>query len=128
MPAARKAVEQQKVQLEAASSRSHRRLRRPTRIGRVVGLKPVGRDDYVLAIEDVRDERVHVGRTLRGFEPCLRSVKEGRHVVPAFDLCGRCGAIHCDRDLDLEIFRTCIPCQAGLVELGLELYLDEAEG
>lgn len=94
-------------------------------IGRVVGLKPVGPDDYVLAIEDVRDERVHVGRTPRDFEAWLRSVKEGRHVLPAFWLCGRCGDIHCDRDLDLEIFRTCIPCQAELVEVGLELYFEQ---
>ena len=98
-------------------------------IGRVVGLKPVGRDDYVLAIEDVRDERVHVGRTPRDFEPWLHAVKEGRHVIPAFGLCGRCGEVHCDRDWDLEMFRTCIPCQAELVELALELYCEqEAEG
>lgn len=96
-------------------------------IGRVVGLKPVGGDDYVLAIEDVRDERVHVGRTPRDFEPWLKSVKEGRHVIPAFGLCGRCGEIHCDRDLDLEIFRRCIPCQADLVELAVELHLEEAQ-
>ena len=93
-------------------------------IGRIVGLKPVGPDDYVLAIEDFRDERVHVGRTPRDFEPWLRSVKEGRYVIPAFGLCGRCGEIHCDRELDLEIFRTCIPCQADLVELALELHLE----
>ena len=97
-------------------------------IGRIVGLKPVGPDDYVLAIEDVRDERVHVGRTPTDFEPWLRSVKEGRHVIPAFGLCGRCGEIHCDRDLDLEIFRTCIPCQAELVEVGLELYCEQEAG
>ena len=92
-------------------------------IGRVVGLKPVGCDDYVLAIEDVRDERVHVGRTPTDFEPWLRSVKEGRHVIPAFGLCGRCGEIHSDRDWDLEILRTCIPCQADLAELAPELHL-----
>ncbi len=97
-------------------------------VGRIVGLKPLGPDDYVLAIEDVRDERVQVGRTPTDFEPWLRSVKEGRHVLPAFGLCGRCGEIHCDRDLDLEILRTCIPCQAELVEVGLELYCEhEAE-
>jgi len=97
-------------------------------IGRIVGLKPVGDNDYVLAIEDVRDERVHVGRTPRDFEPWLRSVKEGRHVIPAFGLCGRCGEIHCDRDLDLEIFRMCIPCQADLVELALELQFPPSVG
>jgi hypothetical protein len=89
-------------------------------IGRVVGLKPMASDDYVLAIEDVRDKRVHVGRTPRDW---LRAVKEGRHVIPAFGLCGRCGEVHSDRDWDLEIFRTCIPCQADLVDLALELDL-----
>ena len=125
MPPARKAAEQQEVQLEAARSRFLRRLRQPARHRRVVGLKPVGRDDYVLGVEDVRDERVHVARTPRDFEPWLRSVKQGRHVIPAFGLCGRCGEIHCDRDLDLEMFRTCIPCQADLIELALELCCEQ---
>lgn len=93
-------------------------------IGWIVALKRVDDDDCVVAIEDVRDERVHVGRTPRDFEPWLKSVKEGRYVLPAFGLCGRCGEIHCDRDLDVEIFRTCIPCQADLVELALELHLE----
>ena len=55
-------------------------------VGRIVGLKPIGDDDYVVAIEDVRDERVHVGRTPRDFEPWLRSIKEGRYVLPTFGL------------------------------------------
>jgi len=93
-------------------------------IGRIACLKRVGEDDYVLAIEDVRDERVHVGRAPLDFEPWLRSVKERRFILPAFGLCGRCGEIHCDRDLDLEIFRTCFACQAELVELALELYIE----
>lgn len=62
-------------------------------IGRVVGLKWVGDDDYVVAIGDVRDERVHVARTPHDLEPWLRSVKEGRYVLPALRLCGRCGEI-----------------------------------
>jgi hypothetical protein len=37
---------------------------------------------------------------------------------------GRCGCIHRDRDVDGEVFRTCIPCQAELVQLALELYLE----
>lgn len=48
------------------------------RPGRIVALKPIGDDDYALAIEDVHDRRVHVGRTPRDFEPWLRSIKEGR--------------------------------------------------
>lgn len=54
----------------------------------------------------------------------LGAVKDGRHVIPACGLCGRCGEIHCDREWDLEMFRTCIPCQAELVELAVELYLE----
>ena len=90
-------------------------------IGRIVALKPVGDDDYVLAVEDVRDERVHVGRTALDFEPLLRSVKEDRYVLPAFGLCGRCNGIHADRDVDGEVFANCIRCQADLVEVALEL-------
>lgn len=48
------------------------------RVGRVVGLKRVGDDDYVLA----------------------------------------------NRDVVLEMFRTCISCQADLVELAVELHLE----
>jgi len=96
-------------------------------IGRIVCLKRVGDDDYVLAIEDARDERVHIGRTPLDFEPWLRSVKEGRFVLPSFGLCGPCGEIHCDRDVDGEVFRTCIACQVDLVDLAFELYFEEAE-
>jgi hypothetical protein len=93
-------------------------------IGRVFGLTPVGDEDYVLPIEDIRDERVNVGRTPHDFEPWLKSVKEGRYVLSAFGLCGRCGEIHCDRHADLEMFRTCNSCQVDLVELALELHLE----
>ena len=97
-------------------------------LGRVVGLKPIGDDDYVVAIEDVRDGRVHVVRTPRDLEPWLRSFKTGDCVQPAFGLCGRCNRVHADRDVDGEIVRNCIRCQADLVEVALELrYEQEAE-
>jgi hypothetical protein len=32
-------------------------------VGGIIGPKPVGNDDYVIAIKDIRDERLHVGRT-----------------------------------------------------------------
>ena len=90
-------------------------------LGRVVAVQPIGDDDYVLAIEDVRDGRVHVARTPRDLEPWLRSFKSGECLQPAFGLCGRCSSIHTNRDVDGEVFRTCIPCQAELVEVALEL-------
>ena len=110
------------MHVEAASSPTTCR----TRISAASWAEGSGRDDdNVLAIEDVRDERVHVGRTRRDFEPWLKSVKEGRHVLPAFGLCGRCGEIHCDRDLDLEIFRSCVSVPGRpLVEIAVQLHPD----
>ena len=90
-------------------------------LGRVVAVRPIGDDDYVLAIEDVRDGRVHVARTPRDLEPWLKSFKSGECLPPAFGLCGRCGRIHTDRNVDGEVFVTCIRCQAELVEVALEL-------
>jgi hypothetical protein len=90
-------------------------------LGRVVAVQPIGDDDYVLAIEDVRDGRVHVARTPRDLEPWLKSFKSGECLQPAFGLCGRCGHIHTDRDGDGEVFGTCIRCQAELVEVALGL-------
>jgi hypothetical protein len=90
-------------------------------LGRVVGLKPIGDDDYVLAIEDLRDGRVHLVKTPRDLEPWLKSFKSGNCLQPAFGLCGRCSAIHADRDVDGEVFVNCIRCQADLVEVAFEL-------
>jgi hypothetical protein len=77
-------------------------LHRP--LGRVVGLKAIADDDCVLAIEDIRDGRVHVVRTPSDLEPWLKSFKTGECIPPAFGLCGRCNAIHADRDVDGEVF------------------------
>lgn len=90
-------------------------------IGRIVGLKPIADDDYVLEIEDVRDGRAHVVRTPGDLEPWLKSFETGKCVQPAFGLCGRCSSIHADRDVDGEVFGNCIRCQAELVEVALEL-------
>ena len=95
-------------------------------LGRVVGLKAIADDDYVLAIEDVRDGRVHVVRTPSDLEPWLKSFKNGECIQPAFGLCARCNEIHTDRDVDSEVFDNCITCQAELVEVALELR-DEQE-
>ena len=90
-------------------------------LGRVVAVRCVGDDDYVVAIEDIRDGRVHVARTPRDLEPWLKSFKSGQCLQPAFGLCGRCGRIHAERDVDGEVFPSCIPCQAELVDVVLEV-------
>ena len=95
-------------------------------LGRVVGLKAIADDDYVLAIEDIRDGRVHVVWAPSDLEPWLKSFKNGECIQPAFGLCGRCNAIHGDRDVDGEVFASCISCRVELVEVALELR-DEQE-
>ena len=90
-------------------------------LGRPVGLKPIAEDDYVLAIEDLRDGRVHLIRSAGDLGQWLKSFKTGKCVQPRFGLCCRCGGIHGDHDLDGEVFRTCVPCQAELVEVAIEL-------
>jgi hypothetical protein len=96
-------------------------------LGRVVGLKATGDDDYILAIEDLRDGRVHVVKTPGDLELWLKSFKTSEWLQPAFGLCGRCNGIHADRDIDGEVFGHCIPCQADLVEVAIELR-DQREG
>lgn len=88
-------------------------------LGRLVGLKRMD-TDYVMAIEDVRDGRVHLIRSTRDLEFWVRSFKAGECLQPAFGLCVRCGRIHGDRDIDGEVFRTCVRCQTDLVELALD--------
>lgn len=74
----------------------------------------------MLAVEDLRDGRVHLMRSARDLEPWIKSFKSGECVQPAFGLCGRCNGIHAVRDVDGEVFGNCIRCQAELVEVALE--------
>ncbi len=60
--------------------------------------RQAGHDDYVLAIEDLRDGPVHVRAAARDLEPWLKSFRTGACLQSAFGLCGRCGHIHADRD------------------------------
>ena len=90
-------------------------------LGRVVGLRVIEDNDYVLMIEDLRDGRVHLVKTPRDLGTWLKSFKAGECLQPTCGLCGRCDCIHADRDIDGEVFGACIRCQADLVEVALEL-------
>lgn len=89
-------------------------------LGRVVGLKAIAEDDYALAIEDIRDGRVHVARTPKDLEPWLASFKQGRLLRPTKAFCDCCGDIHSDRDTDAELFELCAHCQAELTAFAFE--------
>ena len=84
-------------------------------LGRLVTVKAVAEDDYVLAIEDIRDGRVHIARTPGDLEPWLKSFKNGECLQPKFGFCGRCDWLHADRDIDGEVFGNCVRCQAELM-------------
>lgn len=89
----------------------------------------IGLNDYALAIEDRRDGRTHLLRTPQDLGVWLKSFETGECLVPVLGLCGRCDTIHGDHDANGEVFGICIPCQAELVEVALELHLEtEAEG
>lgn len=69
--------------------------------------------------------RVEPGRSRALGTACLSALLVGSGLL---DLSSRELKVRSDVLNDLEVFRTCIPCQADLVELGLELYIEEAEG
>ncbi len=95
--------------------------------GRVVRVKPIAEDDYLIAIEDVRDGRVQLIRSAGDLEVWLTSFRQGRCVQPVGALCGICDHIHGDRDHTGELMRNCIRCQAELVEVAAESLLREEE-
>jgi hypothetical protein len=92
------------------------------RKGRVVRVMHVATDDYVIGIEDVRDGRTHVVRSIGDLELWLRSFQQGRCEPAAFGFCGVCDRIHCDRDVDGEILPYCVRCAVELIELAVERF------
>ncbi len=96
-------------------------------LGRIVRVKPVADDNYLIAIEDSRDGRTHLIVSAGDLESWFRSFKEGRCLQPVGALCGVCDRIHGDRDASGELMRNCIRCQAELVEVYAESYLEDGD-
>jgi hypothetical protein len=90
------------------------------RKGRIVRVMPVATDDYVIGIEDVRDGRTQVVRSIGDLELWLRSFQQGRCEPAAFGICGVCDRIHHDRDVDDEVLPHCVPCAVELIEVSAE--------
>jgi hypothetical protein len=68
--------------------------------GRIVHLRPCGEDDLIVAVEDIRDGRVHLLHSLGDLEEWLTNFKEGRCLQPAAAICDVCEKPHADRTLD----------------------------
>jgi hypothetical protein len=93
--------------------------------GHSVGLKPAGDDDYVLPIEDARNERVtsavRRATSSRGLDRSRKTVTRCRRSDYA-DAAGRSTATVTSSS---RSFAPAVPCRAELAELALELYLEE---
>ncbi|MDQ4145974.1 MAG: hypothetical protein M3198_19950 [Actinomycetota bacterium] len=96
--------------------------------GRIVRVKRVGEDDYLMAIEDRRDGRVQLIQSVMDLEAWIESFEQGRCLQPAGAICGVCDGIHSDRDVDGELFANCVGCQVELLEVAADLASeDEAD-
>ena len=93
--------------------------------GRLTKLRSVGSDDYIVAIEDVRDGRTHLLHAATDLAKWLESFELGRCIQPAAAICGRCDKLHVDRDVDGELLANCIACAGELIGVGAEMFLEE---
>ena len=94
--------------------------------GRIVRVRPVESkagvtDDYLVAVQDVRDGRTHLLHSLGDVEEWLTSFKTGECLQPAAAICGVCDNLHIDRGVDGELMRNCIKCEADLIEVYADL-------
>ena len=89
--------------------------------GRIVRVMSMQEDDYLMAIEDRRDGRVHLIHTVGDFEVWIQSFEQGRCLQPVGAICFVCDCIHTDRGFDGELFTNCIGCQVELLDVVAEL-------
>lgn len=89
-------------------------------LGRIVQVRNVGDDDYIVAIEDLRDGRTQLIHSAGDLRVWLESFRDGRCVMSAAAICGRCDKLHVDRDVDAELLPNCIGCCAELMVVGAE--------
>lgn len=89
-------------------------------LGRIVRVKRLDDDEYLIAVEDVRDGRTHLMICPDDLETWLTSFKQGQCPPVEAALCDRCDEAHADRDADGELFRNCIACQVELVTVAIE--------
>ena len=94
-------------------------------LGRIVEVRRVGGDDYVVAIDDVRDGRIQLIHSPGDLRFWLDSFRHGECVMPAAGICGRCTKLHVDRDIDWELLPNCVPCAGELIGIGAEMFLQD---
>ena len=93
--------------------------------GRIVQVRPVGSDDYIVAVEDRRDGRTHLIHSAGDLRLWFESFRDGECLIPAAGICARCNKLHVDRDVDGELLAHCIACAGELIGVGAEMFLDD---
>ena len=92
-------------------------------MGQIVRVRKVSDDDYIVAIEDVRDGRTQLIHSSRDLRKWLQSFVDGECAIPAAAICARCDKLHVDKDIGGELLSNCIPCCGDLIEVGAKIYI-----
>ena len=97
-------------------------------LGRIVQIRNVGDDDYIVAVDDRRDGRTQLIHSSGDLRLWFESFRHGECLIPAAAICARCNKLHVDRDVDGELLTNCIACAGELIGVGAEMFLrDEPE-
>lgn len=96
-------------------------------LGRV-RVRKVGDDDYLVAIDDIRDGRTQLIHSAGDLRWWLDSFLHGECLVPCAAICGRCDKLHMDRDADGEFLSNCIHCAGALIAAGANAFLKQPDG
>ena len=94
-------------------------------LGRIVQVRPVGEDDYIVAIDDRRDGRTQLIHSSGDLRLWFESFRHGECLTPVAGICARCNKLHVDRDVDGELLANCIACAGELIGVGAEMLLEE---
>jgi hypothetical protein len=96
-------------------------------LGRIVQVRPVGDDDYIVAVDDRRDGRTQLIHSSGDLRLWFESFRHGECLIPAAGICARCNKLHVDRDVDGELLGHCITCAGELIGVGAEMFLQKQE-
>lgn len=79
------------------------------------------RDDYLVAIRDVRDGRTHLLHSVDDLREWLVTFKTGECLRPTAAICSVCDRLHSDRGPDGELTEHCVTCQLELIDIFIDL-------
>ena len=93
-------------------------------LGRIVQIRNVGDDDYIVAVDDRRDGRTQLIHSSGDLRLWFESFRHGECLIPAAGICARCNTLHVDRDVDGDLLANCMGCCAELTLVAVEDLLE----